>query len=106
MGVLLFILGYCLVGWIVMLIMGWLDEDNTCNGDLIWAAGLMWPLFLVVVFVWKTLDLLIALGNRVPWIGKVLHCIGMVFRPYTLGQEICEWFEKKRNKKESEDDDD
>lgn len=102
MGVLLFLLGYCLVGWIVMLIMGWLDEDNTCNADLIWTAGLMWPLFLVVVFVWKTLELLIALGNRVPWIGKVLHCIGMLFRPYSLGQDIYTFIRKKGN----EDDDD
>jgi hypothetical protein len=88
-----------------MLIMGWFDEDNTCNADLIWTAGLMWPLFLVVLFVWKTLECLIALGDRFKWIGKILHCIGMLFRPYTLGQEIYELF-KKKNKKESEDDDD
>lgn len=102
MGVLLFLLGYCLVGWIVMLIMGWFDEDNTCNADLIWTAGLMWPLFLIVVSVWKTLECLIALGNRFPWFGKVLHWIGMVFRPYSLGQDIYTFVKRKGN----EDDDD
>lgn len=104
MGVLLFLLGYCLVGWIVMLVMGWLDEDNTYNADLIWTAGLMWPLFLVVVFVWKVMELLIALGERFPWIGKVLHCIGMVFRPYSLGQDIYE-FVKRKGKTTTDDDD-
>ena len=102
MGVLLFILGYCLVGWIVMLIMGWFDEDNTYNADLVWTAGLMWPLFLVVVSVWKTLECLIALGNRFKWIGKVLYWIGMLFRPYSLGQDIYTFVKRKGN----EDDDD
>ena len=102
MGVLLFLLGYCIVGWIVMLIMGWFDEDNTYADDLIWTAGLMWPLFLVVVSVWKILELLIALGDRFPWIGKVLHCIGMVFRPYSLGQDIYE-FVKRKGKTDDDD---
>lgn len=95
MDVLLFLLGYCLGGWIVMLIMGWLDEDNTYDANLIWTAGLMWPLFLVFISVWKTLELLIALGDRFPWIGKVFYCIGMVFRPYSLGQNIYEFVKRK-----------
>ena len=103
MDVLLFLLGYFLGGWIVMLIMGWLDEDNTYNADLIWTAGLMWPLFLVFISVWKTLELLIAIGDRFPLIGKVLHCIGMVFRPYSLGQDIYVFI--KRKGKTSDDDD-
>lgn len=96
------IVGYALVGWIVMLIMGWFDEDNTCNADLILTAGFMWPLFLVVVSVWKTLDCLIALGDRFKWIGKVLYCIGMVFRPYSLGQDIYE-FVKRKGKTDDDD---
>lgn len=100
---LLSILGYCLVGWIVMLIMGWVDENNTWGTDLVFTAGLLWPLFLVVVFVWKTLDCLIALGERFPWIGKVFHCIGMVFRPYSLGQDIY-MFVKRKGKTTDDDD--
>ena len=95
MNVLAFIFGYCLVGWIVMLIMGWFDEDNTCNADLIWAAGLMWPLFLVVLFVWKTLEFLIALGDKFKWFGKF-------FRPYSLGQDIYTFVKRKGN--ENDDD--
>jgi hypothetical protein len=102
MGVLLFILGYCLVGWIVMLIMGWVDGDNTFNADLIWTAGLMWPLFLVVIFVWKTLECLIALGDKFKWFGKFLCCIGMLFRPYSLGQDIYTFVKRKGN--ENDDD--
>ena len=102
MGVLLFLLGYCLVGWFVMLIMGWVDEDNTWGFDLVWTAGVLWPLFLVVVFVWKTLECLIALGDRFKWIGKVLHCIGMVFRPYSLGKDIYT-FVKRKGKTDDDD---
>lgn len=102
MNVLAFIFGYCLVGWIVMLIMGWFDEDNTCNADLIWTAGLMWPLFLVVLFVWKILECLIALGDKFKWFGKFLRCIGMLFRPYSLGQDIYTFVKRKGN--ENDDD--
>ena len=102
MNVLAFIFGYCLVGWIVMLIMGWVDGDNTFNADLIWTAGLMWPLFLVVIFVWKVLDGLIALGNRFHWFGKTMHCIGMLFRPYSLGHDIYTFVKRKGN--ENDDD--
>lgn len=102
MDVLLFILGYCLVGWVVMLIMGWVDEDNTWGTDLVFAAGVLWPMFLVVVFVCWTVECLISLGERFPLVGKVFHCIGMVFRPYSLGQDIYTFIRKKGN----EDDDD
>ena len=95
MIVLLSILGYCLVGWIVMLVMGWLDENNTWGTDLVFTAGALWPLFLVVVLVLKTLEGMIALGVRFPWIGKVFHCIGMLFRPYSLGQDIYKFIRKK-----------
>ena len=103
MVVLLSILGYCLVVWIVMLIMGWLDENNTWGTDLVFTAGLLWPLFLVVVFVVGTLEGLITLGVRFPLVGKVFHCIGMLFRPYSLGQDIYTFV--KRKGKTTDDDD-
>ena len=102
MIVLLSILGYCLVGWIVMLVMGWLDENNTWGTDLVFTAGALWPLFLVVVLVLTTLECLIVLGERFPWIGKVFHCIGMVFRTDSPGKDIYTFVKRKGN----EDDDD
>ena len=109
MAALFWIIAYFVIGWIVTLVLGIKDGTNSYQFDLIVVAGLFWPFFLFMSFCFSLCEWIEYLRMRYSIVGKilkVLRCVFLIFRPYTLGQEICEWFEKKRNKKESEDDDD
>ena len=102
MSIWCYVIAYAIVGWLMMFALGMWDDVNSMEVELIFFAGLLWPVALILIALFNICEGIGYFLDNHDKLKGILSKVFLVFTPYTMGQELVDWFKKRKERKEEE----